>query len=243
MACRQDQMESSDISAVVAAALAVAATAEPSPELAELRKALARVAMVPPGRPEPEPAPVVRLQVVRAAKPAPVRSKGTAESFHNALRAAIGAACAQHGDRWALVPGASGWTEIPGRLRSFKTERGISVRLPSSFRVPVASFWPGGAIPAGLALVPDGATETRPREWVEVGFERPGHLPNYAEWKKKWLASPAGKAESRAAQEREARELAYRAEDKARDEAANERIKADIRAAKEAEIARLEEAA
>ena len=84
---------------------------------------------------------------------APVRvPAGKAEAFHADLRAAQQAAQLAHPDRWHLVPGASGWIEIPASLRSYRSERGTMIRIPEYKRVPAARFWPGGAPPHGLTI-------------------------------------------------------------------------------------------
>lgn len=77
---------------------------------------------------------------------------GKAEAFHADLRAAQEAAQLAHPDRWHLVPGASGWIEIPASLRSYRSERGAMIRIPEYKRVPAARFWPGGALPHGLTI-------------------------------------------------------------------------------------------
>ena len=84
---------------------------------------------------------------------APVRvPAGKAEAFHADLRTAQEAAQLAHPDRWHLVPGASGWIEIPSALRSYRSERGTMIRIPEYKRVPAARFWPGGALPHGLTI-------------------------------------------------------------------------------------------
>ena len=121
-----------------------------------------------------------------ASKGAPVARAGRVagdglqpgQVYAESLGAAVRAAQAAVGDRWAFVPGASVLVVLPAALRSYKSERGTVIRTRRDARVPAARFWPGGEIPAGAVLVGDypisRATEREARRaaWAEFEWTR-----------------------------------------------------------------------
>lgn len=102
------------------------------------------------------PALIEAARAVSAREPAGRAQPG--EKFFDALVEAKRAAFAVNRN-WHLVPGMSHWIEVPGRLASFKTERGTTIRIPRTMRVPVAMFWPEERIPTGVLVAPDGPRE------------------------------------------------------------------------------------
>ncbi|HTI81799.1 MAG TPA: hypothetical protein VL614_15225 [Acetobacteraceae bacterium] len=93
---------------------------------------------------------------------APRRSLATApavgaERFWQAAGAAQRAIIDAYGLHWAVrAPiGETILVTVPPRLRSFKSERGTTIRYRADHRLPAARFWPGGEIPAVLEVTPD----------------------------------------------------------------------------------------
>lgn len=72
-----------------------------------------------------------------------------AEAFFDAYQVARKAVAAAIGVRWVIL-GHATWCTVPAGLRSFKTDRGTTIKLPHDIRLPAACYWPGGEIPAGL---------------------------------------------------------------------------------------------
>ena len=127
-------------------------------------------------------------QVPVESAPAPTRKAKagmTAEAFYDARLAATRAACADLGDGWALVPGASGWAVIPPGLRAFKTTHGARVRMPD-VRMPAARYWIGG-LPSGVEF--------------EASTNRPAWLVRYL------LPDPKGHVAAEEARERRNRQF------------------------------------
>jgi hypothetical protein len=99
------------------------------------------------------PTPAAKPATKRASKTAP---KLTGAEFYTLLVAAMRAASAELGPRWAFVPGASVLITIPAKIASFKTERGTVIKTRRDQRAPAARFWAGGVLPEGV---------TFPRPW------------------------------------------------------------------------------
>lgn len=114
----------------------------------------------------PTLAPVVPLKPRRATRAKAKLVTMTAEEFFDARMLACRAIAAELGEHWHLVEGASHWCAIPSKLRSFKTARGTTVRCHADARLPVARYWPAGALPDGVVASPDMPRDRTPREVV-----------------------------------------------------------------------------
>ncbi len=164
-------------------------------------------------------------RVVRQAGPVvvplPVRAKATkpagmtAEAVYYDRIAASRAACAAHGDMWVIVPGASAWADIPGKLRSFKTRHGARVIMPYA-RIPAEKFWPHG-LPAGVVMEPEGPRDTTPCPCFP-GASDARNDPTYKAWLKAWSVSADGIREGARVIAEIAQQDRWRAEDKERNE-------------------------
>lgn len=98
----------------------------------------------------------VRVPTAPRPRQATVPAIG-AERFWQAAGAAQRAIIEAYGMAWAVrAPiGETVLVTMPPRLRSFKSERGTTIRYRADHRLPAARFWPGGRIPATLEIVPD----------------------------------------------------------------------------------------
>lgn len=84
-----------------------------------------------------------------AAKPrATARTFKGYDDFHAAFLAAQAAVCAELGERWKLIRGASVYARVPRAWVAVKT---AYANLPGhrDMRLPAAKYWPAGELPAG----------------------------------------------------------------------------------------------
>lgn len=111
------------------------------------------------------PAPIARLAAARPArKPAASKVKGiTALEFWDAHSAAVRAIVAVHGPRWQLTaPRETVEVRLPARLCSAIGPLGGKITWRRDQRVPAPSYWPDGALPAGVDVDPPAPRYTGP---------------------------------------------------------------------------------
>jgi hypothetical protein len=110
---------------------------------------------------DPSPAPAVATEPPKAPKEKAQKLAKepvlTAERFWDMRRAALEAICAEYGPRWGVLAPQHDtvMVTVPAKLRSYKTERGTTVRFHKDWRMPAARFWSGGRLPAALAVHPE----------------------------------------------------------------------------------------
>jgi hypothetical protein len=95
------------------------------------------------------------IKPARAKAPKAPTFKGY-DDWSAAHLAAKLAACAELGDHWAILPGASVIARVPAAWVACKVFARVS-KSPRDVRMPAARFWPNGLLPRG----PDYPTEGR----------------------------------------------------------------------------------
>ncbi len=92
----------------------------------------------------------------------PTRSEQKGLTFYNALKAAKQKAF-EINPYWATNVSMSHHAIVPSCYRSFKTERGFTIKQPVSIgRIPCATYWPNGQLPVGVEIVPNGPIHQGP---------------------------------------------------------------------------------
>jgi len=113
------------------------------------------------------------IKAVRAKAPKAPTFKGY-DDWAPAHLAAKMAACAELGDHWAILPGASVIARVPAAWVACKVFARVS-KSPRDLRMPAARFWPNGLLPRG----PEYAAEY-PREPAYVRPALPAELAEAA---------------------------------------------------------------
>jgi len=115
--------------------------------------------------------------------------KISACEFYAALGQALRNATESLGYLWNFS-GETVLIEIPSRLRSHKTARGIKISIRRDYRVPKPDYWPNGVIPAGVKVFPDYKPSTGEILCDSPGYQTGRKNKAYLAWMEQHKNSP-----------------------------------------------------
>lgn len=97
----------------------------------------------------------------------------------------------RYGSNWKVSApfGETVLVSLPAQFRSWKNERGVTIKWGRDHRIPAACFWKGERLPDGMVITPDyeraviwsgyGPPEPKPAAW----FRAHGYVWSGCDWK------------------------------------------------------------
>jgi hypothetical protein len=124
------------------------------------------------------------VKLARTLAPPPVKPakrakpKRNDEAIMDAMNAAVRACRNRYGDRWSFVEGETVLIRLPfGSYKTMVKGREATIRCRRDCRAPIASYWPGCAIPDGVIVQADYKHEHAERGWPDDSYDK---------WQRAW---------------------------------------------------------